>query len=86
MNKTTSRDGTAIAFEQTGQGPAVILVVGAFNDCRRSSKSAEIWTGRPGFTTARQPACGHGRSGYCFFLAAVALLRRPAVCLASRSL
>ncbi|MFN8492448.1 MAG: alpha/beta hydrolase [Caldilineaceae bacterium] len=28
----TSRDGTRIAFDQSGEGPAIILVVGAFND------------------------------------------------------
>jgi len=27
-----SADGTAIAFDRTGQGPAVILIGGAFND------------------------------------------------------
>jgi pimeloyl-ACP methyl ester carboxylesterase len=30
MRKVTSKDGTVIAFEKTGQGPAVILVDGAF--------------------------------------------------------
>jgi pimeloyl-ACP methyl ester carboxylesterase len=28
----TSKDGTRIAFEQSGAGPAIILVLGAFND------------------------------------------------------
>jgi pimeloyl-ACP methyl ester carboxylesterase len=32
MNQVTSRDGTTIAFDQSGKGPAIILVVGAFND------------------------------------------------------
>jgi len=32
MRSATSADGTEIAFDQTGQGPPVILVVGAFND------------------------------------------------------
>lgn len=32
METVTSRDGTHIAFDQSGVGPAVILVVGAFND------------------------------------------------------
>ncbi len=32
MKTVTSKDGTIIAFEQTGKGPALILVVGAFND------------------------------------------------------
>lgn len=30
MNQVMSKDGTAIAFDQSGQGPAVILVGGAF--------------------------------------------------------
>jgi pimeloyl-ACP methyl ester carboxylesterase len=30
--RTVSQDGTAIAFERFGQGPPLILVVGAFND------------------------------------------------------
>lgn len=32
MRTITSKDGTRIAFEQMGNGPALILVVGAFND------------------------------------------------------
>jgi pimeloyl-ACP methyl ester carboxylesterase len=32
MRTAISADGTKIAFDQTGQGPPVILVVGAFND------------------------------------------------------
>ena len=32
MRTVRSADGTEIAFDQTGQGPPVILVVGAFND------------------------------------------------------
>jgi pimeloyl-ACP methyl ester carboxylesterase len=32
MNAAISADGTKIAFDQTGDGPPVILVVGAFND------------------------------------------------------
>lgn len=35
MRKVTSKDGTAIAFDQTGQGPAVIMVDGAL--CSRAS-------------------------------------------------
>ena len=31
MGKVISADGTEIAFDQTGEGPPVILVVGAFN-------------------------------------------------------
>jgi pimeloyl-ACP methyl ester carboxylesterase len=32
MGTITSKDGTPIAFDQSGQGSAIILVVGAFND------------------------------------------------------
>src|SRR5664279_5624584 len=32
MNTVTSKDGTRIAFEQSGAGSAIILVLGAFND------------------------------------------------------
>jgi pimeloyl-ACP methyl ester carboxylesterase len=32
MGTVTSKDGTRIAFDQSGDGPAIILVVGAFND------------------------------------------------------
>lgn len=38
MEKVQSTDGTEIAFERTGQGPALVLVVGAF--CDRSSKKS----------------------------------------------
>ena len=32
MNRLTSKDGTTIAFETRGQGPAIILVGGALSD------------------------------------------------------
>lgn len=32
METVTSKDGTSIAFDQSGEGPAVILVLGAFNE------------------------------------------------------
>jgi pimeloyl-ACP methyl ester carboxylesterase len=32
MDKIRSKDGTAIAFDRVGEGPPIILVVGAFND------------------------------------------------------
>jgi pimeloyl-ACP methyl ester carboxylesterase len=32
MRTVISKDGTRIAYERSGQGPAMILVVGAFND------------------------------------------------------
>jgi pimeloyl-ACP methyl ester carboxylesterase len=38
MQKVVSNDGTAIAYERIGEGPALILIGGAFND-RRSDAS-----------------------------------------------
>lgn len=32
MGTVTSKDGTRIAFDRSGEGPAIILVTGAFND------------------------------------------------------
>lgn len=32
MKKAISKDGTAIAFDRIGEGPALILVAGAFGD------------------------------------------------------
>ena len=32
MGTVTSKDGTRITYDQSGAGPAIILVVGAFND------------------------------------------------------
>jgi hypothetical protein len=32
MRTVLSKDGTPIAFDQSGEGPPIILVVGAFND------------------------------------------------------
>jgi pimeloyl-ACP methyl ester carboxylesterase len=41
MQTVTSKDGTTIAFEKVGRGPAVILVVGAFNDRQTGKPLAE---------------------------------------------
>ena len=40
--ETTSADGTAIAFDRTGDGPALILVGGAFNDRRTPAALAAM--------------------------------------------
>jgi hypothetical protein len=42
MQTTTSADGTAIAFDKFGDGPPIIMVVGAFNDRSTTSR----WRGR----------------------------------------
>jgi len=41
MRTAISADGTKIAFDQTGQGPPVILVVGAFNERSTGAPLAE---------------------------------------------
>jgi len=61
MRQVTSKDGTTLAFDQSGKGPAIILVVGAFND---------RWTGAPltqlleqHFTVFNYDRRGRGDSG-----------------------
>jgi pimeloyl-ACP methyl ester carboxylesterase len=61
MNKTTSRDGTAIAFDQTGQGPPLIFVVGAFNDRRTGAPLAAYLA--PRFSVFSYDRRGRGDSG-----------------------
>ena len=46
MKKVISRDGTQIAYELTGRGPAVILVLGALNSRKSGSKLAKMLAGR----------------------------------------
>jgi pimeloyl-ACP methyl ester carboxylesterase len=41
MNPCISKDGTRIAFDQLGQGPPLILVLGAFNDRRTGAALAQ---------------------------------------------
>lgn len=42
MDKTTSADGTTIAFDRTGDGPPVIIVEGAFCDRSTSAPMAAL--------------------------------------------
>ena len=42
MKKVTSRDGTTIAFDQSGKGPALILVGGAFEQRAMDSETAQL--------------------------------------------
>ena len=42
MKKVHSADGTTIAFDQSGQGPALILVGGALNIRASSSLAARL--------------------------------------------
>lgn len=69
MNLVTSRDGTPIAYEQSGSGPALILVDGAL--CSRrfgpSAKLAALFAApgadAPSFTVYRYDRRGRGQSG-----------------------
>jgi pimeloyl-ACP methyl ester carboxylesterase len=57
----TSKDGTPIAFEQSGEGPAIILVVGAFNDRATGAPLARAL--EPHFTVFNYDRRGRGDSG-----------------------
>jgi pimeloyl-ACP methyl ester carboxylesterase len=61
MEKTTSRDGTAIAFDRTGEGPPVVLVVGAFNDRLKGAPLAAFLA--PRLTALCYDRRGRGASG-----------------------
>ena len=61
MRTTHSADGTRIAFDQTGQGPPVILVVGAFND--RSTGAPLAKALEAGLTVLNYDRRGRGASG-----------------------
>src|SRR5438270_12835537 len=54
-------DGTEVAFDQTGQGPPAILVVGAFND--RSTGAALAKALESGLTVLNYDRRGRGASG-----------------------
>jgi pimeloyl-ACP methyl ester carboxylesterase len=61
MRTTLSADGTKIAFDQTGDGPPVILVVGAFNDRSTGAPLAKALESR--FTVLNYDRRGRGASG-----------------------
>ena len=61
MRTVISKDGTKIAFDKTGQGPAVILVVGAFND--RSTGTPLAQHLEQHFTVFNYDRRGRGDSG-----------------------
>jgi pimeloyl-ACP methyl ester carboxylesterase len=61
MNRVTSSDGTSIAFERRGDGPAVILVGGAFVDRSENEPLAVELAGR--FTVYNYDRRGRGQSG-----------------------
>jgi pimeloyl-ACP methyl ester carboxylesterase len=61
MRTVTSADGTKIAFDQAGQGPPVILVLGAFND--RSTGAPLAKALEPQLTVLNYDRRGRGASG-----------------------
>jgi pimeloyl-ACP methyl ester carboxylesterase len=61
MKTVTSADGTAIAYEEQGRGPALILVDGAL--CPRGSKEGLAAALEPDFTVFRYDRRGRGDSG-----------------------
>jgi pimeloyl-ACP methyl ester carboxylesterase len=61
MRTVTSQDGTSIAFDQSGQGPAVILVGGALSDRSAALPLAALLASR--FTMIGYDRRGHGDSG-----------------------
>jgi pimeloyl-ACP methyl ester carboxylesterase len=61
METTRSADGTSIAFDREGDGPALVLVVGAF--CDRSTSETLAAMLAPHFTVLRYDRRGRGSSG-----------------------
>lgn len=61
ISRAISRDGTAIAYERSGHGPPVILVMGAFNDRGTGAPLAEFLA--PDFTVFTYDRRGRGDSG-----------------------
>lgn len=61
MTAVVSADGTPIAFTKSGTGPAIILVVGAFNDQATGEPLAKALEQR--FTVFNYDRRGRGKSG-----------------------
>ena len=64
MNTVTSKDGTTIAFDRSGEGPAIVLVGGAFQHRAidpSTARLAELLA--PSFTVYHYDRRGRGDSG-----------------------
>ena len=61
ISRAISRDGTAIAYVRSGDGPPVILVMGAFNDRHTGAPLAALLA--RGFTVLTYDRRGRGDSG-----------------------
>jgi pimeloyl-ACP methyl ester carboxylesterase len=60
MEKVTSMDGTIIAYDKAGNGPALILVLGALNSRKSGTKLAKLLAAR--FTVITYDRRGRGNS------------------------
>jgi pimeloyl-ACP methyl ester carboxylesterase len=61
MNTLTSADGTTIAYDRTGAGPAIVLIAGAFNDHTTLEPLAAALSGD--FTVVTYDRRARGASG-----------------------
>jgi pimeloyl-ACP methyl ester carboxylesterase len=61
MPTTTSNDGTPIAFDRLGHGPAIVLISGGPNDRSSNAPLAELLADR--FTVLNYDRRGRGESG-----------------------
>lgn len=60
MKTVTSKDGTKIAYDKVGQGPAVIVVLGALNTRKSGANLAKLLA--PNFTVINYDRRGRGNS------------------------
>jgi len=61
MQHVTSKDGTHIAYEQSGQGPAIIIVGCVLDDHTQQAGLAQLLAEH--FTVYNFDRRGHGQSG-----------------------
>ncbi|HKN80031.1 MAG TPA: alpha/beta hydrolase [Actinomycetota bacterium] len=61
MSTVTSKDGTTIAFETTGEGPPLVIVGGALSDRHAAATQAGLLA--PNFTVSAYDRRGRGDSG-----------------------
>ena len=62
MQHVTSKDGTIIAYEQSGQGPALVVVGGVLGDHHQQAGLAALLAQH--FTVYNIDRRGHGESGF----------------------
>ena len=62
MQYVTSKDGTRIAYEQSGQGPALVIVCGVLGDHHQHAGLAQLLASH--FTVYNIDRRGHGESGF----------------------